>query len=61
MVKAPGRYGPQTVTGVVHNVVEPGNGHDGHAYAVTGGKGQRTTVHLSGELKPFEMGTEELQ
>lgn len=58
-VKAPGRYGAQTVTDVVANAVRPGPGTDGHAYVVTGGKGQRSTTHLSGELQPFQMGTEE--
>jgi hypothetical protein len=58
-VKAPGRYGVQTVTGVIPNLVQPGLGSDGHGYVVQGGKGGRETVHLSGELKPFEMGMEE--
>ena len=60
-VKAPGRYGVQTVTGVVPNVTSPGNGSDGHAYIVSGGKAGRQSVHLSGELVPFQMGMEELQ
>ena len=59
-VKVPGRYGVQTVAGVIPNVASPGNGHDGHAYIVQGGKAGRQSVHLSGELMPFQMGTEEL-
>lgn len=58
-VKAKGRYRGQMVTGVIPNVVQPGEGSDGHAYVVSGGKGGRQSVHLSGELSPFEMGTEE--
>lgn len=61
-VKAQGRYGAPTVTGVIPNAGgHPDGVNDGHAYVVTGGKTGRTSVHLSGELKPFELGTEELQ
>jgi hypothetical protein len=38
------------------NVTRPGRGTDGHGYEVSGGKGGRTSWHLSGELRPFEMG-----
>jgi hypothetical protein len=58
-VKAAGRYRNQVVSAVHPNVVQPGPGSDGHAYEVTGGKTGRTTLHLSGELKPFEIGQEE--
>lgn len=58
-VKAPGRYGVQTVTAVMPNTTRPGRESDGHSYEVSGGKGGRVTVHLSGELRPFEMGQEE--
>lgn len=58
-VKAKGRYRTQTVTGVIPNLTQPGLGSDGHGYVVSGGKGGRESVHLSGELQPFEMGMEE--
>jgi hypothetical protein len=59
-VKAPGRYGAQTVVDVMPSVTRPDTNNDGHAYAVQGGKGGRVTIHLSGELKPFQMGQGEL-
>lgn len=58
-VKAAGRYGGQTIAAVIPNITRPSETSDGHGYQVTGGKMGRTTVHLSGELKPFEMGQEE--
>lgn len=58
-VKAKGRYRTQIVTGVVPNVVPPGDGSDGHGYIVQGGKSGRQTMHLSGELSSFEIGVEE--
>ena len=58
-VKAKGRYRSQTVSAVIPNVTRPGLDSDGHAYVVSGGKTGRQTVHLSGELQPFELGTEE--
>lgn len=58
-VKAPGRYGVMTVDSVMPNAARPGANCDGHLYTVTGGKGGRTTTHLSGELRPFQMGQEE--
>ena len=60
-VKAKGRYRTQTITDVIPNVTRPGDGTDGHGYVVQGGKGGRQTVHLSGEIAPFTVGTEELQ
>ena len=60
-VKAKGRYRTQTVTGIVPNVARPDGTNDGHGYVVSGGKKGRQSVHLSGELAPFELGTEELQ
>lgn len=60
-VKASGRYRTQTVTNVVPNVTRPDGDNDGHGYVVQGGKGGRQTMHLSGELKPFEIGIEENQ
>jgi len=60
-VKAPGRYGVQTIAGVMPNVTMPSGGHDGHAYIVMGGKTGRQSVHLSGELRPFQVGLGELQ
>jgi hypothetical protein len=58
-VKAKGRYRGQTVSNVFPSVTRAADGNDGHAYAVTGGKKGRTTVHPSGELMPFTLGTEE--
>lgn len=60
-VKAPGRYGVQSVVGVIPNLTRPDGDNDGHGYIVQGGKGGRQSVHLSGELRPFEMGMGELQ
>lgn len=60
-VKAKGRYRSQTVDSVIPNGGTLDGGNDGHAYVVSGGKTGRKSVHLSGELRPFEMGTEELQ
>jgi hypothetical protein len=60
-VKAKGRYRTQTVTGIITNVTRPDGDNDGHGYVVAGGKKGRESVHLSGELRPFEFGTEELQ
>lgn len=60
-VKAQGRYGAQSVVGVLPNAVPPTGGSDGHLYAVQGGRGGRISVHGSGELTPFTIGTEELQ
>jgi hypothetical protein len=61
MVKVQGRYGPQTVECVHPNITRPDDGTDGHAYSVTGGKLKRRSIHLSGEIQPFNLGTEELQ
>lgn len=58
-VKAQGRYRSQTVSAVIPNVTRPDGVNDGHAYVVAGGKKGRTSVHLSGELRPFTLGTEE--
>lgn len=58
-VRAPGRYGTLTVENVVPNIQRPSEGNDGHGYVVKGGKLGRETMHLSGELRPFEVGTEE--
>lgn len=58
-VKAKGRYRTQTVTDVVPNVTRPDGDNDGHGYVVSGGKTGRQSMHLSGELKPFQLGTEE--
>lgn len=50
-VRARGRYGTQTVVGVVPNVMRPQEGMtDGHGYVVTGGKGGRQSMHASGDL-----------
>lgn len=58
-VKAPGRYGGVTVVNVMPAITRPGRDSDGHGYAVQGGKTGRITVHLSGELRPFQMGQTE--
>lgn len=58
-VKAPGRYGVMTVNSVMPNTTRPGRDSDGHTYSVIGGKNGRVTLHLSGELRPFQMGQEE--
>lgn len=58
-VRAPGRYGTLTVENVVPNITRPGRDSDGHGYEVKGGKMGRVTMHLSGELQPFSVGTEE--
>ena len=55
-VQAAGRYRDQVVSAVVPNVTRPGEGTDGHGYIVRGGKGGRETMHLSGELRPFQAG-----
>ena len=60
-VKAKGRYGTQTVVGIVPNAVDPTGGNDGHGYVVQGGKSGRQSVHASSDLEAFELGTEELQ
>jgi hypothetical protein len=60
-VKAAGRYKDQVVSHVIPNITRPTAEHDGHGYVVTGGKMERQTIHLSGELKPFELGQGELQ
>jgi hypothetical protein len=59
-VKAKGRYRTQQVSGVYPSYSRPDGTNDGHAYAVTGGKKGRTTVHLSGELSSFTEGMEEI-
>jgi len=51
-VRARGRYGVQEVTTVIPAFTRPDSLNDGHAYGVTGGKGGRTTYHLSSELRP---------
>lgn len=62
VVRAAGRYGPMKVLEVIPNLVSPGlAGHDGHGYRVSGGTYGRESVHLSGELKPFNMGMGEMQ
>jgi hypothetical protein len=58
-VKAEGRYKAQTVTSVHLGQSRPGSRDDGHTYTVSGGKRGRQTQHLSGQLRPFDMGTEE--
>lgn len=58
-VRAPGRYGTMTVQNVVPNITRPSALSDGHGYEVSGGKGGRVTMHLSGELTPFKLGQEE--
>ena len=58
-VKAKGRYRSGTVTGIWPAWLRPGAGTDGHGYEVTGGKKGRKTVHLSGELAPFQEGQTE--
>lgn len=50
-VKAKGRYGQQTVMDIIPNVTRPGEGTDGHGYVVTGGKGGRQSMHLSGDME----------
>ena len=60
-VKAAGRYRTVEVTNIMPNITRPGRDSDGHGYVVRGGKGGRETVHLSGELQPFEIGQGELQ
>jgi hypothetical protein len=61
-VHASGRYGKQTVLEVIPNLTAPGlHGSDGHGYKVSGGKYSRESVHLSGELRPFQMGMGEMQ
>ena len=60
-VKAQGRYGAQKVVIVVPNVARPDGVNDGHGYVVRGGKKMRTSVHMSGELRPIEMGMGEHQ
>jgi hypothetical protein len=62
MVRATGRYGPLKVLEVIPNLVSPGlSGHDGHGYRVSGGMYGHESVHLSGELRPFNMGMGEMQ
>lgn len=58
-VKAKGRYGTGTVSAVTPGVAKPDGVNDGNGYSVTGGKGGRTTEHMSGELKPFQEGQTE--
>ena len=58
-VKAAGRYRTGTVTAIYPSVTHPGEGTDGHAYEVTAGKGGRKSIHLSGELQPFQVGQTE--
>lgn len=58
-VKAKGRYRTGTVTAIFPSVLKPGDGTDGHGYEVSGGKGGRKSMHLSGELKPFQEGQTE--
>ena len=58
-VKAPGRYRTGTVTAVFPGVMKADGTNDGHGYAVSGGKMGRVTTHLSGELRPFQMGKTE--
>jgi hypothetical protein len=59
-VKANGRYGQQTVEDVIPNITRPSESSDGHGYVVSGGKLGRKSTHLSGELRPFEVGMGEL-
>lgn len=58
-VKANGRYGWQTIVDILPNVGHPDASNDGHAYVIEGGKSKRRTTHLSGELRPFELGESE--
>lgn len=64
VVRAGGRYGPQTVVEVHPNVLgHPGEilgrVNDGHGYTVEGGKGKRRTFHGSASLTSFGQGSEE--
>ena len=59
-VKAKGRYRSGTVTAVFPSVMKHDSDNDGHGYEVTGGKGGKKSVHLSGELRPFQMGQGEI-
>jgi len=58
-VQAAHRYGALHVVNVMPNVRRPDRDSDGHVYLVQGGKGGRVTAHLSGELRPFNLGREE--
>jgi hypothetical protein len=58
-VKAKGRYRTGTVTAIFPSVLEPDGVNDGHGYEVTAGKGGRKSMHLSGELMPFQEGQTE--
>jgi hypothetical protein len=61
-VKAQGRYGVVQVTNVMPNTTRPQRDvSDGHSYEVTGGRLGRKSVHLSGQITPFEMGTGEME
>ena len=50
-VRAPGRYGNQTVVDVMAGMQRPDGTNDGHGYVVQGGKRGRRSVHLSGDLR----------
>jgi len=60
-VSAPGRRGVQTIVGIAKSAVSADRTNDGHAYAVQGGKAQKVSWHLSGELRPFDIGQEDGQ
>jgi len=55
-VRAQGRYGIQEVATVIPAFQRPSADHDGHAYIVRGGKGGRTTMHTSDQLRPANPG-----
>jgi hypothetical protein len=58
-VKAQGRYRAGSVTAIFPSVMKADDQHDGHAYEVTAGKGGRKSIHMSGELQPFQTGQQE--
>jgi hypothetical protein len=58
-VKAKGRYRSGTVTAIFPSIMKHDGANDGHGYEVTAGKGGRKSVHLSGELRPFQEGQTE--
>lgn len=59
-VRAQGRYGVNRVVAVRPNITRPDGTNDGHGYFVQGGKLGRVTMHLSGELRPFQLGMSEV-
>lgn len=51
IVRAKGRYGDQRIDGIYSGMTRPQEGTDGHGYLVSGGKGGRRSLHLSGDLR----------